>query len=375
LATFTSQRIDIAMTRVGERFALHHQMLSRALGLASLVSVLGCIDDREVRLPDDVVQVKTEMFEIPQAVPAPVDILIVVDNASEMAAYEDHVLANLPEMAAFFEEGRGWWDRRIGVTTSDVGCPGRPAWRPAQLTNGSFFIDWRHLDDTRTKNFEGTLEDHLPAVMAAGHDGCGEHRPFDAIIAAIDPAAGFRRIEADLAVVIIGASDDRSVASASDALAAVGEACVPELSSRMRTVAFAPRGSERLATFAEQLGQGALVPIDTPNLTGALGLFQGRGGWWGLHCFQSTKLDVDVADGMQARCSVSDLVRDPVTKTTTYERLLPACNGSNRPCWRVEARANQCPDTGHGIEIDRIDFPPMGTRLVGQCEIVENAGE
>ncbi|MFN0248246.1 MAG: hypothetical protein ACKV2T_15245 [Kofleriaceae bacterium] len=327
-----------------------------------------------MRLPDDVVQVKTETIEIPQFVPAPLDILIVVDNSAEMAAFEDNVLANLPAVGAFFEDGRGWWDRRIGVTTSDVGCPGRTAWRPAQLTNGTFFIDWRHLDDTRTKNFEGSLEDHLPAVMAAGHDGCGEHRPFDAIVAAIDPAAGFRRIEADLIVVIIGASDDRSVASASAALAAVGEACVPELSSRMRTVAFAPAGSERLASFAGQLGQGELVPIDTPNLTDALRVFQ-RGVPWGLHCFNSTELDVDAADGMQTRCSVSDVVRDAVTNTTTYERILPACNGSNRPCWRVEARAAACTYSGYGIEIDRIDFPSVGTRLVGQCEILETSEE
>lgn len=351
------------------------------LGLA-VVTILatGCVEERSISMPDDTDQVKAEVFEIPQLSPPPLDLLIVVDNSPQMAAYEASLADDLAQMGALFEENAGWWDRHIGVVTADVGCTERPAWRPAALTNGVFFIDWRHLDHTRTKNFDGSLADHLPAALAAGHEGCGAHRPLDAIVAAIDPATGFRRANADLVVVILGATDDASLVSVDDAIAAIARSSNAPRSDlwwRVRIEAFAPAQSARLRAFAEAVqdeGQSRLVPLGAPDMLTVLHWLH-RGEAWGVHCLESAGIDLDPAPGLQAHCSVSDVVRD-TTNEVVYDRVLPACTGANRPCWRLEARAAACAyGPGYGIQIDRIDFPPLGTSIVGQCEIIETPSE
>lgn len=350
----------------------------RALGFASLVVLVGCIDDRDVQLPEEPVQVKAEVFELPQVSPRPLDILIVVDNSAAMADVEANVVANLPAFGAFFERNSGWWDRHIGVVTADIGCADRAPWRHDGLTNDQFFIDWRHLDNTRTKNFDGTLADHLPIAMAAGHDGCGAHRPLDAIVAALDPAMRFRRTDADLILVIVGASDDQSVIGIDEAIDTIR----PRVDSPdsfgpgIAIAVIAPEHAARLRTFAHDIDDTEVdrfVAITTEDLLSAFGWGFQNADAWGVHCFQSKFLDVDAAAGMQASCTVSDVVRDRDSRQITYEKALPACTGSNRPCWRVEARPTQCSSfsAGYGIAIDRIDFPPRGTAVVGQCEIVE----
>ncbi len=361
------------------RRVLRSTDMLRALGFASLVVLAGCIDDRDVQLPEEPVQVKAEVFELPQVSPPPLDILIVVDNSAAMADVEANVVANLPAFGTFFEKNSGWWDRHIGVVTADIGCADRAPWRHDGLTNDQFFIDWRHLDHTRTKNFDGTLDDHLPIAMAAGHDGCGAHRPLDAIVAALDPAAHFRRTEADLIVVIIGASDDQSVIGIDAAIASIRSRTdsLDSFEPGIAAVVIAPEHAARLRTFAHDIDDTEVdrfAPITTDDLLSAFGWGLQRGDWWGVHCFQSKFLDVDAAAGMQASCSVADVVRDRDSLRTTYEKALPACNGSNRPCWRMEARPNECGtaySSGYGLEIDRIDFPPYGTSVVGQCEILE----
>lgn len=352
----------------------------RSLGLASLLvfTLGGCIDDRDVQLPEEPVQTKTEYFEIPQVSPPPLDVLIVVDNAPAMAAFEANVLANLPSLAAALERNVGWWDRHIGVVTSDVGCAGGGSWRPAELTNDRFFIDWRHLDDTRTKNFDGTLEDHIPSVVAAGHQGCGAHRPLDAIMAALDPSTHFRREDADLIVIVLAASDDESQVSVDEVRARVGRRDIAmDLNGSTRShllFAFAPGSAVRLAAFAgEDVWIGGLAPIDAPDLFAEL-LWAHHGDGWGVHCLEAD-LDLDRAtDGMQANCTASDVVRDRATNRTIYERLLPACTGANRPCWRLAHEPAICSSSvgsAYSLRIDRIDFPPSGSSVVGQCEVLK----
>jgi hypothetical protein len=366
------------MTRVGERFAERHRML-RALGLASfIVTAFGCIDDRDVQLPEEPVQTKSESFEIPQVSPPPLDVLIVVDNSPAMAAFEDNVLANVPTLATALERNVGWWDRHIGVVTADVGCTGGGTWRPAQLTNDRFFIDWRHLDDTRTKNFDGTLEDHIPGAVAAGHEGCGAHRPLDAIMAALDPSTHFRREDADLIVIVLAASDDDSSVSVDEVRARVGRNDIGiDLDGSARSpllFAFAPENTPRLAAFAgEDVWIGGRLPIDAEELFAKIWLAH-HGDGWGLHCLDAT-LDMDrTLEGMQANCTVSDVVRDRDTNRWIYERVLPACTGANRPCWRLAHEPAICSadvSSTYSLQIDRIDFPPSGTSVLGQCEVPE----
>lgn len=344
----------------------------RTLGLASLVFA-GCVEDRTIDLPEEIEQVKTTMFEIPQASPPPLDILFVIDNSHAIAAHEDHLAANLPQLGEFFEHNNGWWDRHIGVITSDVGCPGRSAWRPAPLTNDRFFIDWRHLDDTRTKNFDGTLADHLPAAMTAGHDGCGAHRPLDAILAALDPSTNFRRSDADLIIVIIGGADDQSVVDAEAAIrqiAATSDVPYLQALSRLAIVAFAPEPAARLDAFAAfGSGESRLVALDSRDLVSAFGWGFSHSEVWGAPCVDAS-VDLEPAPGLQANCAMADVARDRDTKRIVYERILPACDGANRPCWRLDVKPHIC-STNHMVVIDRIDFPPRDTNLVGQCEILE----
>jgi hypothetical protein len=348
-------------------------MLLRSLGLASLALFAGCLDQGDVQRPDDTVQTKSIIFEIPQVSPPPVDILLVVDNSPAMANVEDNVLANVPALATLLEQNRGWWDRHIGVVTADVGCTDGGTWRAAELTNDRFFIDWRHLDNTRTKNFDGTLEDHLPRAVSAGHEGCGANRPLDAIAAALDPSTHFRRADADLVIIVLAASDDQSALSVDDARTLVGLTDETETWRSPFVFAFAPEGAARLGSFARNDGVGGFTPITNADLFEGLRSAGHNDLWGGEQCFEND-LDLDRStDGLQASCAVSDIVRDRETNIVTYERVLPACTGSNRPCWRIEARPIVC-STGpvnYGIQIDRVDFPPRGTVVSGQCEVAE----
>lgn len=349
----------------------------RALGLASLVvtTLGGCIDDRDVNLPEEPAQVRVESFEYWQWTAPPLDVLIVVDNSASIEPHEARIAANLPALGALIDKA-GWVDMHIGIVTADIGCANRSAWRyDAQLTNGQFLIDWRHLDHTFTRNFDGEMPPHLTRLATAGHDGCGEHRPFDAIVSALDPTTGFRRADADLAIVIIGASDDGSTSSIDDVLAAMGPA--HDRRQSQVVIAAIPDGASRLHAFAERFEHRIVSSIESDNFLDADWAFGLSRSLVGPPCFDADKLDASEAPGIQASCSISDRVRatdaDPDAGEVVYERVLPACTGSNRPCWRFELSPTYCSwDARHyELTIDRIDFPPLGANLVGQCEVVE----
>ena len=349
-------------------------MLSRAvIFFASLVGTSGCIDDRDVRIPDEPEQARTESFEYWQWTAPPLDVLIVVDNSAQVAEHEERIASNLPGLGALIDQS-GWVDMRIGITTADVGCGDRRAWRyDEQLTNGQFLIDWRHLDGTRTRNFDGELPPHITRLASAGHDGCGQHRPLDAIVGALDPTAGFRRDDADLAIVIIGASDDQSTLSIDDVIATIdhGSTAVhaPALFGAF------PATANRLRTFADHFLDPVVTAIGADDMFASSWRFGLRRSLVGPPCLAAESFDTSEAAGIQASCAIADRVRSP-EGAVIYERVLPACTGSNRPCWRFERSAESCFHAGdYTLAIDRVDFPPLDTILVGQCEIRETAAE
>jgi hypothetical protein len=372
------QRMNFSMTRVGERLAVDRRMLVRALGLASLVSMVGCVADHDMRLPDEPVQTRAESFEYWQWTAAPLDVLFVVDNSPEIAEHEQRIATNLPALGSLIDKS-GWVDMRIGITTADVGCADHRAWRyDDQLTNAQFLIDWRHLDDTRTKNFDGELPPQITRLATAGHAGCGHHRPFDAIVDALDPSTGFRRDDADLVIVVIAASDDQSTLSVEDLMLAIGP--LPPSPSAPAVIAALPANANRLQSFAQQFEHRIVNAITADDFLAATWSFGLRRSLVGPPCFAAEAFDTSAADGIQASCSISDRVREDrgtEVGAVIYERVLPACNGSNRPCWRFEESPRHCnwSDQHFELKIDRVDFPPIGTVLVGQCEILENAWE
>lgn len=96
---------------------------------------------------------------------------------------------------------------------------------------------------------------------------------------------------------------------------------------------------------------------------------------WSEPCLEGVADIAPEVAGLQPTCAVSDVVRH-YDNAVVYERTLPQCNGSNRPCWRVQEDRLNCAfgfgddvgsHDGYTLRFDRVDFPPRGTIIVGNC--------
>ncbi|HEY4182736.1 MAG TPA: hypothetical protein VGM90_38155 [Kofleriaceae bacterium] len=326
-------------------------------------------------------QTRAEVFDIPQPFEIPLDMLVVVDNSAEIAPYKGAIEQALTTAGDYLAKDGGWSNMHLGVVTADVDCDGTDGvtWRtdPA-MTSSRFLIDWRHPNGTRSSNIgSGENVGSVLARMASpAATGCGVSRPFDAVGRALADQQ-FRRDGADLIVVMLTAVDETSAMSPTDFADLLRGA--PGVNGRL-FVSMAGPGTvetqERFAQVWQAFPQRALVTTIDGSLDDAAMLGVRRGpGWWGDGdmCSQEPLLDQDpAADGVQPSCAFRDVLLSPTTSEVIYEHTLPACNGTNAPCWRVKEVDDKqvCDGHSHGLvmHFDRLELPPAGTHTVGECE-------
>ncbi|HEY4182737.1 MAG TPA: hypothetical protein VGM90_38160 [Kofleriaceae bacterium] len=352
--------------------------------LTALLAVMasGCVDDRTLWRPD-IEQSRVATFDILAQPTRALDILYVVDNSALMAPYEARLVRELDFAGDVIGQQSRWNDLHVGVVTSDVDCTGLDeesnavAWRtdPAMVT-GHFIVDWRHLDRSVTTNLAGgeSLGHVVSRLGSAGHAGCGTSRPFEAVLRVLRDGT-FHRDNADLMVGMLTAADEASRMDPEDFIAevnratrgrqvSVGAAGPHTALSEMRFGALAGRFSgwgsiDWIDRYLDGVVDGALSASDwIPQISDP--------------CIETPLVDTDEsADGLQANCDLRDEIHAH-DGTVLSSRSLPACSGTNPPCWRIESDPRNCaPAPGHLlVSVDRLDFPPDGTRTVGQCEAI-----
>jgi hypothetical protein len=157
--------------------------------------------------------------------PAPLDVLLVIDNSGSMIPYQDQLGAAIHLLTDALGTGPDLPDLHLGVVTSDLGSLGVFTGDPAcsssdqgQLRTGncagipfdeSFLTDAPDPGGGRIKNYAGTLAAAARCMVSVGNQGCGFEQHLEAMRLALGQP-GFVRAEADLAVLVLGDEDDCS---------------------------------------------------------------------------------------------------------------------------------------------------------------------
>lgn len=334
----------------------------------ALLLASACGAERDVQLPEPPKQDKVTSFDIPADTAVEYDILVVVDSSPAMATHAERAIPQLATLISGLAQ-RGDPDWHLGVLTSDLGgegCTDRgddALFRHAGLVGAPFLIEWRHLDQRHTTNYEGSLADAFARLATVGTAGCPRQQPLAAIRRALDEQprnAGFRREGANLVILIVGAGDDASPEPVVDHIAFLSGAAPGQ---RVFVGGIfdqpAPRLDELVAAFPFR---SDVTPLREPSLDLYIPMF--GAGHWGVPCLEGV-FDPD------PECSISDvLVEDEVA---VHERLIPRCDGrqSVKPCWHLETDVQRCPDWGGSesrvLEIERHDYAPLGTHVRGSC--------
>ncbi len=326
------------------------------------------VDERTVQLPEEPTQHAATYFDIPQAIQIGYDILVVVDSSPAMAPHADRVALQLGKL--FSQLARfGDPDWHLGVVASDLGGPERSGgddgvFRSDGLVGAPFLIEWRHLDNRHTANYEGGLADAFARLATVGTSGSARQQPLAAARRALEQQrnAGFRRDDANLIIVIVSAGDDASSGSVLEHVEALRE-LAPD---RRVSVAGiydgpAPRLDTVIAAFPSE---GEVAPLSSDDLLDDLRLRIHTGGWWGVPCLEGNL-------GPTPECSISDVVFDHDVRV--YESVLQGCDAdqTNKPCWRIEKDLQNCPtwasQESSVLKIERRDYPPSDTHVIGNC--------
>lgn len=202
------------------------------VGLVALALLFAACGDNS----GDVVEPYVEIAAVPATSNRDVDLLFVFDDTQL-----DFQTAMKNAMPAFLEElGRrdGLPNLHVGVISTDVGTlgtadnvPGAPigsgpgscagvgkdgALQLGTTTGAPFVSDIAASDGTRTTNYSSALATELAARMSLGAAGCGIEQPLHAIRRAFDNPAnnGFRRTNANLAIIMLVDEDDCSFSHA-----------------------------------------------------------------------------------------------------------------------------------------------------------------
>lgn len=210
------------------------------------------------------------------------DLLFVVDDSPSMQDKQNNLAVNFPNFINVLNTLPGGLPNlHLGVVTTDMGTKGSEDASPGpaigqigvggcsgtgdsgnlQISNapvsGTFISDIKETNNTRTRNYTGTLTDAF-SLMARGigAGGCGFEQPLAAMKAALNnnPAnAGFLRPDAVLGVVFVTDEDDCSIRHAT----MLG----PE------SATLGPLGSFRCARFGVTCAIGGATP-DAMNQVG-----------------------------------------------------------------------------------------------------------
>ncbi|NVB84690.1 MAG: hypothetical protein HOV81_40330 [Kofleriaceae bacterium] len=263
------------------------------------------------------------------------DVLVVIDDSAAMANYRER-LASLPALvdATFGRLDRGLLDLRIAVTSNDGILRRTPSMTEPFLAMRTDF------DLARSTNFSRTLADEVGALVDVGTAGTGPSKLLDAAALALANDGGFRRPNASLAVLFVGATDDESSRDpdeyAAQIQATVVSALVPDA---------APRFDAFVADLAHAEGVGAAYSIDATDYAPAIDNLrtQFKTILPGM-CLTAADVAPEVPGG-QYDCTVTALVRD-------QELVLPPCGGDDDlVCWRLQP-SQSCDADPDALELE-----------------------
>lgn len=151
-----------------------------------------------------------EYKDVPEEPLRRIDLLFVIDESASMADEQANLQENLHWFVNVLENVEGGLpDVHIAVVSSDLARGGR-------FVGGDFLIDVENRDGTRTRNYDGALEDAFAARALLGAGGGEPSQPLEAMRRALDGSnpenAGFVRDMAYLFVLILTDADDCSAA-------------------------------------------------------------------------------------------------------------------------------------------------------------------
>jgi hypothetical protein len=327
-------------------------------------------EDRTVAMPEPPEQHSASYFDIPVGVAFEQDILVVVDSSPAMAAHADRAVLQLAELFHGLAL-RGDPDWHLAVISSDLGGAGCSErgddglFRYDGLVGAPFLIEWRHLDQRHTTNYDGPLAEVFVRLARVGTSGCPTQQPLAAIRRALEEQprnAGFRREGANLLVLIVSASDDGSPDAVADHIAFL-DGVAPD--HRLSVVGIYDRPAARLDELVAAFPNRAQVSaLRADDVTANLHIWTPRGGHWGVPCLEGQL-------GPVPECSVSDVLVE--REQVLFETVLPTCDATSsvKPCWHLERDLQNCPlwngSENLVLEIERRDYPPMGTHVRGSC--------
>lgn len=386
--------------------------------LLVVVALAACVDEDGPLGPE--VTSRVQRVVIPVEQPQMVDLLFVIDNSPAMAPHRERLRANFGRFIDVLRSLQGGVPSlHLGVITTDVGEGGRM--RTTARIDGAFISDVRYQSSRREQNYEGDLRDVFTELADVGSEGDVYARPLDAIRLALDnPAnAGFVRDDAELAVIVMTATDDCSSTPAFTPLATTDPAVaaahcyvhredlvdVAAVAAALRARHADPSkvivgvASGPDAPLALQLGDDALElgpacsdevggATAAPRLHALLTAFPNRASYTSLcrqdltdvllfgqviavsvsdPCFEAPLLDVAPAvDGLQPACSVVDELPDGT------QRPIPACDGSGERCWSIVPDPQRCPPLGQRLDVTPFDEAfPRGLSIVAECVSAE----
>jgi hypothetical protein len=284
------------------------------------------------------------------------DILFVVDDTSAIAPYATALANGLVEMAAVLRGLPDVPSLHVGFVPTSV-CADAASSRGAECGLPSPIQYLRSETCRQVTNFAGTLDSAFSCLGDFGESGCAPAQPFAAIERTLSQPLpgweGFLRPTAQLAIVVLTASEDAS-----------GPAAAPDPVSRtvdfLRGLKVDPASQilvsmigpadctatadpgvvpPRLLAFAESFGANALYyPVCADHFGPALAtVVQRLDVLIKPPCFERVR-DIDPATpGLQPECVVTDTVAQPDGSSTTT--LLPSCDQSSPPCWSLRSGA------------------------------------
>lgn len=182
----------------------------------------------------------TQVALVPATVNNSLDLLFVIDDSPSAEALQADLQQAFPsfvQMLAASPEGKP--NLHVGVVSTDLGtqstldptpgtalgsgpgsCEGvgkDAVMQTSTLVTGAFISDVAAGDGSQMTNYSGTLAEAFASISSLGSSGCGFEQPLQAAERALtQPAnAGFLRDDANLAVIVVSAEDDCSMARTS----------------------------------------------------------------------------------------------------------------------------------------------------------------
>jgi len=287
---------------------------------------------------------------------AKLDVLFVVDDTPAISPYEAVMAAGLADIRRTLGALPQPASLHVGFVRAGA-CTSGTRGAACGIAAPEQFLraEWCET----TTNFSGTFADAFGCLGDLGAANCGPSRPLAAAAQALatpPPAGweGFLRPEAYLLVVVIAAGDDASTVPASDVAAFIrGLKGDPSqtLASAIVPVACAASLPQRLFDFVAPFGaNGLFVDLCDGQLAPALLNVSRRiQAFIDPACAHNVRDTDPVMPGLQPSCELVDHVLS--ASGQRVDSLLPSCEASAAPCWRLVPDAS-CGD-GYVIDVER----------------------